>query len=84
MERLKAKSGPLIAAAAFPTTLASRLQFSGWICQETLCDRSSVTFDFRQCAANMVDVGHSPAYVAAEGAAVARHHGQKAGLRHGW
>ena len=26
----------------------------------------------------------SPAYVAAQGAAVARHHGQKAGLRHGW
>ena len=26
----------------------------------------------------------SPAYVAAQGAVVARHHGQKAGLRHGW
>ena len=26
----------------------------------------------------------SPAYVAAQGAAVARHHGPKAGLRHGW
>ena len=26
----------------------------------------------------------SPAYVAAQSAAVARHHGQKAGLRHGW
>ena len=32
-----------------PTTLASHLAFRGWICQETLCDRSSVTFDLRQC-----------------------------------
>ena len=31
----------------FPTTVASYLQFRGWICQETLCDRSSVTFDLR-------------------------------------
>ena len=29
----------------FPTALASYLQFRGWIRQETLCDRSSVTFD---------------------------------------
>ena len=33
----------------FPTALASYLQFCGWIRQETLCDRSSVTFDLRQC-----------------------------------
>ena len=33
-----------------PTTVSSYLQFRGWICQETLCDRSSVTFDLRQCA----------------------------------
>ena len=26
------------------------LEFRGWVCQETLCDRSSVTFDLRQCA----------------------------------
>ena len=34
----------------FLTTVVSYLQFRGWICQETLCDRSSVTFDLRQCA----------------------------------
>ena len=34
----------------FPTVLASYLQFRGWIRQETLCDRSSATFDLRQCA----------------------------------
>ena len=33
-----------------PTTLASYLRFRGWICQETLCDQSSVIFDLRQCA----------------------------------
>ena len=33
----------------FPTGLASYLQFRGWIHQETLCNRSSVTFDLRQC-----------------------------------
>ena len=32
-----------------PTTLASYLQFRGWIRQDTLCDRSSVTFVLRQC-----------------------------------
>ena len=32
----------------FPTTVAS-FQFRGWIHQETLCDRSSVAFDLRQC-----------------------------------
>ena len=32
-----------------PTRLTSYLEFGGWICQETLCDRSSVTFDLRQC-----------------------------------
>ena len=30
-----------------PTTVSSYLQFRGWICQETLCDQSSVTFDLR-------------------------------------
>ena len=35
----------------FPTALASYLQFRDWIRQETLLDRSSVTFDVRQCAA---------------------------------
>ena len=34
----------------FPTTVPSYLQFRGWICQEALCDRSSVTFDLSQCA----------------------------------
>ena len=34
----------------FLTVLASYLQFRGWIRQETLCDRSSATFDLRQCA----------------------------------
>ena len=33
-----------------PTRLAGHLQFCGWIRQETMCDRSSVTFDLRQCA----------------------------------
>ena len=32
-----------------PTRLTSYLEFGGRICQETLCDRSSVTFDLRQC-----------------------------------
>ena len=32
-----------------PTRLTSYLEFRGWICQETLCDRSSATFDLRQC-----------------------------------
>ena len=34
----------------FPTTVASYLRFRGWIHQETLRNRSSVTFDLRQCA----------------------------------
>ena len=33
----------------FPTRLSSYLQFRGWICQATLCGRSLVTFDLRQC-----------------------------------
>ena len=33
-----------------PTRLTSYLEFRGRICQETSCDRSSVTFDLRQCA----------------------------------
>ena len=33
----------------FPTALARYLLFRGGIRQETLCDRSSVTFDMRQC-----------------------------------
>ena len=33
-----------------PTTLVRRFQFRGRVQQETLCDRSSVTFDLRQCA----------------------------------
>ena len=33
----------------FPTTVSSYLPFRGWICQETLCDGSPVTFDLRQC-----------------------------------
>ena len=33
-----------------PTTLVRRFPFRGWIRQETLCDRRSVTFDLRQCA----------------------------------
>ena len=28
------------------------LEFRGWICQETLCDRSSVTFDLTACRRN--------------------------------
>ena len=28
----------------FPTTVASYLAFRGWIRQETLCDRMSITF----------------------------------------
>ena len=39
-----------------PTTLASYLQFRGWIRQDTLCDRSSVTFILRQCAAGLIVV----------------------------
>ena len=39
----------------FPTALASYLQFRGWVCRETLCGRSSVTFGLRQCAAKTVD-----------------------------
>ena len=38
----------------FPTALASYLQFRDWIRQETLCDRSLVTFDVRQCESLMV------------------------------
>ena len=34
----------------FLTTVSSYLQFRGRICEETLCDRSSVTFDLRQRA----------------------------------
>ena len=34
----------------FPTTVASYLTFHGWIRQETLRNRSSVTFELRQCA----------------------------------
>ena len=34
----------------FLTALANYLQFRDWIRQETLLDRSSVTFDVRQCA----------------------------------
>ena len=41
----------------FPTTVSSYLQFRGWICQETLCDRSSVTFDLRQ-QGQRVGLGH--------------------------
>ena len=32
-----------------PTRLTRYVVFHGWIRQETLCDRSSVTFDLRQC-----------------------------------
>ena len=34
----------------FPTTVASYLQFRGWIYRKTFCNRSSVTCDLRQCA----------------------------------
>ena len=34
---------------SFLTMVSSYLQFYGWIRKETLCDRSSVTFDLRQC-----------------------------------
>ena len=44
----------------FPTRLTSYLQFRGWICQETLCGRSAVTFDLRQCAAGLIVVYHTP------------------------
>ena len=37
-------------AASLSDDGVSYLQFRGWICQETLCDRSLVTFDVRQCA----------------------------------
>ena len=40
--------------------LASYLQFRGWIRRETLCGRSSVTFDLRQCACH--SVLFAPAY----------------------
>ena len=33
----------------FPPVLARYVVFHGWIRQETLCDRSSVTFDLRLC-----------------------------------
>ena len=33
----------------FPTTVASYLQFRGWIYRKTFCNRSSVTCDLRQC-----------------------------------
>ena len=49
----------------FPTTVSSDLPFRGWICQETLCDGSPVTFDLRQCGVPYVpaaqDLGHTPA-----------------------
>ena len=32
------------------------IQFRGWIHQETLCNRSSVAFDLRQCAAGLIVV----------------------------
>ena len=38
----------------FPPVLARYVVFHGWIRQETLCDRSSVTFDLRQCALGQV------------------------------
>ena len=44
----------------FPTTVSSHLQFRGWIFQETLCDRSSVTFDMRQCVIILDDALSSP------------------------
>ena len=34
----------------FPPVLARYVVFHGWIRQETLCDRSSVKIDLRQCA----------------------------------
>ena len=39
----------------FLMALASYLQFRDWIRQETLLDRSSVTFDLRQCATGKND-----------------------------
>ena len=46
----------------FLTTVASYLQFRGWICPETLCDRSSVTFDLRQQAPARLIVVNHPGY----------------------
>ena len=41
-------------AAVFPTTVVSYFRFRGWICQETLYDCGSVTFDLRQCGLSWV------------------------------
>ena len=46
-----------------PTTLVRRVQFRGWIRQETLCDRRSVTFDLRQCACWTTTVSAPPASI---------------------
>ena len=34
----------------FPTTVASHLEFRGWVRQEVRSQRMSVIFDLRQCA----------------------------------
>ena len=44
-----------------PTRLTSYFEFRGRICQETLCVRSSVAFDLRQCALRPGFAGPVPA-----------------------
>ena len=44
------KSGsPMRCSESFRRRGPGYLPFRGWICQETLCDGSPVTFDLRQC-----------------------------------
>ena len=41
---------PMRCGESFRRRWPRYLECRGWICQETLCDRSSVIFDLRQCA----------------------------------
>ena len=41
---------PMRCGESFRRRWPRHLECRGWICQETLCDRSSVIFDLRQCA----------------------------------
>ena len=50
----------------FPTTMSRYLECGGWIRQEAWCDRSSVTFDVRQCALVIGTIGLSGSTVAVQ------------------
>ena len=53
----------------FPTTMSTKsryLECGGWIRQEAWCDRSSVTFDVRQCALVIGKIGLSGSTVAVQ------------------